>query len=91
HALLRRIRDLLYEQGFTISGARNRLTEPGLNEAEAQAHAESLARDHAAAMGESSPFQSLNLGSESLPVLGPRPSAEQVRHELMAIRELLSA
>jgi len=26
--LIRRIRDLLYEQGFTISGARNRLTEP---------------------------------------------------------------
>jgi DNA-binding transcriptional MerR regulator len=28
--LIRRIRDLLYEQGFTISGARNRLTESGL-------------------------------------------------------------
>ncbi|MFM2053178.1 MAG: hypothetical protein RL456_1215 [Pseudomonadota bacterium] len=27
--LVRRIRDLLYEQGFTISGARNRLTELG--------------------------------------------------------------
>src|SRR5512139_2770661 len=25
--LIRRIRDLLYEQGFTISGARNRLAE----------------------------------------------------------------
>lgn len=27
--LIRRIRELLYEQGFTISGARNRLTEAG--------------------------------------------------------------
>jgi DNA-binding transcriptional MerR regulator len=27
--LIRRIRDLLYEQGFTISGARNRLDEKG--------------------------------------------------------------
>ena len=27
--LIRRIRDLLYEQGFTISGARNRLSESG--------------------------------------------------------------
>ena len=27
--LIRRIRDLLYDQGFTISGARNRLTELG--------------------------------------------------------------
>ncbi|MDP9043791.1 MAG: MerR family transcriptional regulator [Pseudomonadota bacterium] len=31
--LIRRIRDLLYEQGFTISGARNRLTEAGPMEA----------------------------------------------------------
>ncbi len=28
--LIRRIRELLYEQGFTISGARNRLTEMGV-------------------------------------------------------------
>jgi len=27
--LIRRIRELLYEQGFTISGARNRLSEAG--------------------------------------------------------------
>jgi DNA-binding transcriptional MerR regulator len=27
--LVRRIRDLLYDQGFTISGARNRLSDPG--------------------------------------------------------------
>src|SRR6186997_2448578 len=41
--LIRRIRELLYEQGFTISGARNRLTElvharpdtPGLNDKDA--------------------------------------------------------
>lgn len=29
--LIRRIRELLYEQGFTISGARNRLDESGGN------------------------------------------------------------
>ena len=29
--LVRRIRELLYEQGFTISGARNRLGEAGQN------------------------------------------------------------
>ena len=28
--LIRRIRELLYEQGFTISGARNRLAEPAI-------------------------------------------------------------
>ncbi|AKJ29663.1 transcriptional regulator, MerR family [Caldimonas brevitalea] len=36
--LIRRIRELLYEQGFTISGARNRLAEMG-----GHAKAESLA------------------------------------------------
>lgn len=33
--LIRRIRELLYEQGFTISGARNRLTEAGQSRASA--------------------------------------------------------
>jgi hypothetical protein len=30
--LIRRIRELLYEQGFTISGARNRLLSEGESE-----------------------------------------------------------
>jgi DNA-binding transcriptional MerR regulator len=29
--LIRRIRELLYEHGFTINGARNRLEEPGVS------------------------------------------------------------
>jgi DNA-binding transcriptional MerR regulator len=35
--LIRRIRDLLYEQGFTISGARNRLDEGATGGSRAQA------------------------------------------------------
>src|SRR5687767_4550403 len=35
--LIRRIRELLYEQGFTISGARNRLTD-GAHRRDAAAH-----------------------------------------------------
>ncbi|MDP2155963.1 MAG: MerR family transcriptional regulator [Sulfuricella sp.] len=35
--LVRRIRDLLYEQGFTISGARHRLDEAGERQAPAVA------------------------------------------------------
>ena len=35
--LIRRIRDLLYEQGFTISGARNRLDESASGSSRAQA------------------------------------------------------
>jgi DNA-binding transcriptional MerR regulator len=32
--LIRRIRELLYEEGFTISGARNRLDDSRANERE---------------------------------------------------------
>ena len=35
--LIRRIRELLYEQGFTISGARNRLADAGAHRANALA------------------------------------------------------
>ena len=38
--LVRRIRELLYNQGFTISGARNKLDEGGLAEAVAVDHQE---------------------------------------------------
>lgn len=34
--LIRRIRELLYEQGFTINGARNRLDSPGSERAAAE-------------------------------------------------------
>ncbi|TDM04983.1 MAG: MerR family transcriptional regulator [Ideonella sp. MAG2] len=89
--LIRRIRDLLYDQGFTISGARNRLTELGLSEAEAQAHAEALARDMAPGELGEMEATTLKQAMEPAPPLGPRPSVEQVRYELLAIRELLSA
>ena len=37
--LIRRIRELLYEQGFTISGARNRLTDVAATRQEAPSRA----------------------------------------------------
>src|SRR5438046_677570 len=43
--LIRRIRELLYEQGFTISGARNRLAE----QHGGALHMEAVASAHAAA------------------------------------------
>jgi DNA-binding transcriptional MerR regulator len=36
--LVRRIRELLYDQGFTISGARNRLVDPALQAMADSAH-----------------------------------------------------
>jgi DNA-binding transcriptional MerR regulator len=44
--LIRRIRELLYEQGFTISGARNRLADAGAHRANAQAAAQAVAAVH---------------------------------------------
>jgi DNA-binding transcriptional MerR regulator len=38
--LIRRIRDLLYEQGFTISGARNQLTDAAGSHAQPPVHAD---------------------------------------------------
>ena len=49
--LIRRIRDLLYEEGFTISGARNRLADPvsssGPPSPQVEAEAEDLHVDDA--------------------------------------------
>jgi DNA-binding transcriptional MerR regulator len=41
--LIRRIRELLYEQGFTISGARNRLDESRRHDADDEPQVESVA------------------------------------------------
>jgi len=46
--LIRRIRDLLYEQGFTISGARNQLSDA----AHAHPHAQDLSHEPEADEGE---------------------------------------
>ncbi|OYU00558.1 MAG: transcriptional regulator [Burkholderiales bacterium PBB1] len=90
--LIRRIRGLLYEQGFTISGARNRLIEPesGLSllgdEAPVSESSGTVgtmpARDQAAAV---------SLPEASVPIpAGAVLSPTQVRLELMSIRNLLA-
>jgi DNA-binding transcriptional MerR regulator len=54
--LIRRIRDLLYEQGFTISGARNRLADQEhLPEVEEMFHDISLGQDPLADDGHDAP------------------------------------
>jgi DNA-binding transcriptional MerR regulator len=86
--LIRRIRELLYEQGFTISGARNRLTDvaPPRAEKPASAEARRLASPDDSAAGEAphpvagTPFAAI----DSLTL-----SAAQVRQELISIRGLL--
>ena len=89
--MIRRIRELLYGQGFTISGARNKLQE--MVQAE---------RDKRRSEGDDvvdlvAPDSALP-DEDSLPEMSPVPTPEMggvvllggVRRELMEIRELLS-
>lgn len=79
--LIRRIRDLLYDQGFTISGARNQLIDGG--------------GTHLDFEGEGGEAKRTDVGtsSDSLPTyfaaVTEKLSIAQVRAELMSIRSSL--
>ena len=79
--MIRRIRELLYERGFTISGARNQLRERGGMESTAQGGLD---------MQDTSQLLVAQGGLHS-PVYSAVASlsAEQVRAELLQIREML--
>jgi len=84
--MIRRIRELLYEQGFTISGARNKLQEIAAQERGARRDgmtAVAIAGDKVAAEDGAIP----SLAARSSPV-APLPTGD-VRSELIKIRELL--
>ena len=101
--LVRRIRELLYDQGFTISGARNRLIDPA---AVATATDETEPHDGASIADGQLPrdaagsFISLADGPETIvatiperrehPVEKGLLSAAQLRLELISIEALLS-
>ena len=71
--LIRRIRDLLYEQGFTISGARNKLDSRGADFAQGE---------YDGAIG-------LDGGALGLAPAVPPLDRELIRTELLAILALL--
>jgi DNA-binding transcriptional MerR regulator len=95
--LIRRIRDLLYEQGFTISGARNRLTEgpagrggpePEIVDDNSVVSADAIDLDDV--------IEALQAGDGDTPEI-PQPevstvalSLPQMRQELLSIRGLLA-
>jgi DNA-binding transcriptional MerR regulator len=99
--LIRRIRDLLYEQGFTISGARNRLTElgPQALHAGAVAFADAgeafsgapldPARDDALVQANGSDHPAEPAAPIAARFDGRPLTAEEMRQELLSIRELL--
>ena len=89
--LIRRIRELLYEQGFTISGARNRLTDAASTRSSSSSRSAAEARtsngDAIPAEHDADPIDAavgFVAGAESLTL-----SAAQVRQELISIRGLL--
>jgi DNA-binding transcriptional MerR regulator len=89
--LIRRIRELLYEQGFTISGARNRLTDAAMHRESPAAAGLRLAAAADAATEtdvEPSAIDEAEPGSVDLPAF--TLSAAQVRQELLSIRGLLA-
>jgi len=104
--LVRRIRELLYDQGFTISGARNRLTDgqalappaplaATVNPVLPSGMAMPIAAVAAKAQGPAVATVSLPAESEvgNGPVLHTEPRSldgQRLRAELLSIRELLS-
>jgi DNA-binding transcriptional MerR regulator len=87
--LIRRIRDLLYDQGFTISGARNRLTEQGIRGAPANGN------EAPAPSGETAKALDAAAGAAPADAAMPLPevheyTVRQVREELESIRDLLA-
>ena len=99
--MIRRIRDLLYDQGFTISGARNKLQELAQNARDSRradavevlvqgVEATDIDQEvwEAASANENTGEQAVSeaKAAEPLPVL----QWHQIRRELIEIRELLS-
>jgi DNA-binding transcriptional MerR regulator len=73
--LIRRIRELLYEQGFTISGARNRLDDHDHSERAASRAGLVAANDPAAVNGDGTQVKAVDIAA--------------LRAELAVIRKLL--
>ena len=99
--MIRRIRDLLYDQGFTISGARNKLQEIVQTERDKRRNGEVMLEGvDLVDAGDSSldDFSDSADFEDSAPDLALLPDADAaqqrlqlVRRELFEIRDLLSA
>ena len=81
--LIRRIRGLLYDQGFTISGARNRLSDAIPAAAQAGETVVDLDDEDDGAVPVAEPVPAERQSPAAL-------EARQLRTELMSIRDLLS-
>jgi DNA-binding transcriptional MerR regulator len=94
--LIRRIRDLLYDQGFTISGARNRLADalagahsaadPNGHGLDAEVQAEATASAEVAV-----PAEPVALDMDGSGPATSTVAQRMLRAELLSIRDLLKA
>jgi len=85
--LVRRIRELLYDQGFTISGARNRLAGAAAGKSELLPADEPP--EGAEAVKASAALAGTAAARTAVPV--PALGVDQLRDELISIRDLLEA
>ena len=88
--MIRRIRDLLYDQGFTISGARNKMQEVLQNERDKRKNGEVLLEGVEVIETSDSDLDDF-ADSGMDPASAPAGQLLMVRLELSEIRELLSA
>ena len=88
--MIRRIRDLLYDQGFTISGARNKMQEVLQNERDKRKNGEVLLEGVEVIETSDSDLDDF-ADSGMDPASAPAGQLLMVRRELSEIRELLSA
>jgi DNA-binding transcriptional MerR regulator len=90
--LIRRIRELLYDQGFTIIGARNRLADAAALARISASENLSEAALEAGKLEAESSIESPSEGAAQLAPSTPVPLGPlHLREELLSIRELLSA
>jgi len=91
--MIRRIRDLLYEQGFTISGARNKIQEIMAAEREKKRAGEVLL-EGVEVLEMNTPADLEDFCESQLSAEGGDPAVQdklqQVRRELIQIRDLLA-
>ena len=88
--MIRRIRDLLYDQGFTISGARNKMQEILQTERDKKRHGEVMLDGVEVLELGDMELDDLEESSEDIPVVAEVSMEwQQVKKELLDIRELL--
>jgi DNA-binding transcriptional MerR regulator len=91
--LIRRIRELLYEQGFTISGARNRLSDlvhgRGHADDEVVDHGENVPDAHEAELDVVSAPAVNGHDQPNVELDSPMLSETEIRQELISIRTLM--